>query len=253
MSKNKLFAGVIYMIVVGCGCGVGYVLYNAQQQMNESAKVIARLEQEVLSANETADQAIAKAEDAKKKLTKADDKITDLQRENKKLEQAVIETIAQPKITETPTATPDPTVIATEVPDHAMIVGGDEFSDGYCYRHEHTGSFQTAPGATGDLTMMIQPADAGTTGMDTTNIYTIRIEDRSPGAHGQNLWGGIGSFAEDHCTLNITEMTHYISTGSGSLETVQTGETGVIRHDGDDKYWDDHSENITFGPFIRSS
>lgn len=250
LKKMKPVVCVACMIaIVGAG-GIGYVLYSAQQQMDKSAEAIAKLEQEVVSANEKADQAVTKAEDTKKKLKKADDQITDLQKENKELEKVAKEAVAG--ATEISTPTPEPTIVATVTPDRGITVEGDEFSDGYCYRHDHTGTFQTAPGSGWDLTMRIQPADAGTTGQDTTNLYTIQIEDRIPGAHGINLWSGLGGFADDHCTLNITEMTHYIDTGS-ALETVQTGETGVIRHDGDNKYWDNHSESMTVGPFIWSS
>lgn len=239
----KLIVGVTCMAVVG------YVLHNVQQQMDESVEVIAQLEQEVVSANEKADQAVERNKATQKRLKKADAQIENLKREKEEIIEAGNIT-AGPETIETPTPTPEPTIVAA--PDRAITVEGDEFSDGYCYRHDHIGIFQTAPGSSWDLIMRIQPADAGTTGQDTTNLYTIQIEDRVPGAYGINLWGGLGSFADDHCTLNITDMMHYIDAGS-TLEIVQTGETGVIRHDGDDKYWDDHSESLTIRPFIWSN
>ena len=243
-KKMKLAIAVTCMAVVGCCGGVGYVMYNTQQNMDESTEVIARLEEKL-------DEAADKAEKTEKELKKANIKIGDLKEQNKELEIAVDEA-SESIETLIPEATSTSEPTAAAAPDRAITVEGDEFSDGYCYRHDHTGTFQTAPGSGWDLTMRIQPADAGTTGQDTTNLYTVQIEDRMPGAHGINLWGGLGSFADDHCTLNITEMTHYIDTGS-ALETVQTGETGVIRHDGDDKYWDNYSESMTVGPFTWSS
>ena len=119
-KKMKFIVGVICMAVVGCIGGVGYVLYNVQQQMNESLEVIAQLEQEVISANENADQAVEKAKAAKKRLKKADSQIEHLKKEKEEIIEAHnIE--AESEATETPMPTPEPTTVATEVPKSSDV------------------------------------------------------------------------------------------------------------------------------------
>lgn len=124
MSKKIKFAvGVICVVAVGGTGGVGYLLYNMQQQMNESVKVIAQLEQDITLANEKANQAATRAKDVKKKLKKANAQIEGLQEKNRELEEVAVE------VTETPTAMPEPTVIATPIPQGITSITQEQADD----------------------------------------------------------------------------------------------------------------------------
>lgn len=117
-KKMKYVICIICMVFAGCTGGAGYLLYKAQQLQDESVGLIAQLEQEVELANEQTDQAVVEAENTKKELKKAKNQINDLKKEKKELEEdvAVWESIADAKYEETPTATPEPTAVATEAP-----------------------------------------------------------------------------------------------------------------------------------------
>lgn len=212
-KKMKLAIAVTCMAVVGCCGGVGYVMYNTQQNMDESTEVIARLEEKL-------DEAADKAEKTEKELKKANKKIGDLQEKNEALEIAVDEA-SEP--IETPTPTPEPAVAATEAPDPTIT-----YYPGFPTEAVYT---------SGNGFLEIVGPDEN--GICTCNIYFN-------GNKGNDRYDFSGTLNIADAMIPFSNCTHtWESNGvDGTVNTVYTGGSGSLVYVGNDTWrFDDYTGN----------
>lgn len=155
MSKKVKLVVITVCCLAVIGFCVDLVHYVFSRYVQETNDTIAKLEQEVVSANEKADQAVTKAEDTKKKLKEADAQIADLQKENKELEEVATEVRVASEITETPMATPEPTSVVTETPGPTPEVANN-VGQGYITTGSFIGRWQDtwSKRASMDITMV---------------------------------------------------------------------------------------------------
>ena len=243
MSKKMKFAvGVICVVAVGGTGGVGYLLYNMQQQMNESVKVIAQLEQDITLANDKANQAATRAKDVKKKLKKANAQIEGLQEKNRELEEAAVEII------EMPTVMPEPIVGVTETPQETLGITqpGNEFSDGKCYM-DIVGKYLEI--GYGRVEIMVMYSDA-----DSPYDYLITIEgSNGASSHSTSTLTGNWDSSSSSIMYTGTRVDTEINPDGSKQYTSYDNQTGSLRFESETTlYWTEPGTgNNDRGPFTK--
>lgn len=221
MSKKVKLVVITVCCLAVIGFCVDLAHYAFERYMQETNDTIAKLEQEVVSANEKADQAVTKAEDTKKKLKEADAQIADLQKENKELEETATEIGSKPEITETSTAIPEPTIVATETPQPTIT-----YYPGFPTEAVYTSG-------NGFLEIV---------GPDANGICTCRIWFN--GNKGNDNYNFSGFLDIETATISFSDCTHiWESNGvDGTVNTEYTGGSGALVYVGNDTWrFDDYT------------
>lgn len=235
-KKMKLIVAVTCMVVVGCIGGTGYVVYNAQEQMDSKVSEIERLEQEFALADQRADAAEKKCDELTDEIRKMEEKLEkttlNCQSYKKKLSNAKAELETLKSGTSAAYSTSVEIASTPEVTQAPSIAMYDE-----CYR-DHEGIF-----AYYGMEMILHSNGDGT--------YDITIQDTVPGADGVNCTSATGRWENDVLTYTNGSRSH---SDGGVYETVATDCTGTIRHaDGGGMIWSDSMGGTDIGPFTWKS
>lgn len=225
MSKKVKLVVITVCCLAVIGFCVDLAHYVFSRYVQETNDTIAKLEQEVVSANEKADQAVTKAEDTKKKLKEADAQIADLQKENKELEKVAKEAVTG--ATEIATPTPKTTIVATEAPkssDTPDITG--LWVDTMSNRTKMNISYrENRPG----FDIVIDASDGAVTGTE----FLVGTDGYDASIGGFPYHGAAYRYEYNNVTYRDDTL-------------ISSDMSGVLKYSNDHLYWIDDTNLITY-------